>query len=478
MRVLVVAKGDKMGLLRNSLALLRPEQKATTAHSTIPTWTSGMPQVQPVSYERFAREGYQRNELVWACVDQLCTSVAEPRLKAYRKPSKPDGDPIPVEQHPILDLFERPNPFMSRTMYWQMAMMYRSIAGNGFVEKVRSRLGVVELWWWRPDRVKVIPDAKTFVKGYQIQVGADIFELPAADVIHFKNRTSLDEFYGMPPMQPAANRVDTDNYMREFTRSFFTNAGVPAGLLNIQMKQNAQERELIRARFRQDYAGPSGWHNLMVVDGTEASYTQMGMPLGDRGIAMPELDAINEARICACFGVPLSLVGAKLGMSSSSYANRVADQKSFWEITLIPIYREFAATINTYLVPEFDGVDYVEFDMDDVQALEEDRNEFHDRVRKDFTAGLLGRQQTRDLLGYPEPDKDDVYLVPVAMTPEPVTPEPEPAPAPVVSQVPELGPGVQPVDAQVPGKPIPPGQEPAPGGGIGAGEGNTQPGAR
>lgn len=415
-----------MGLLRDSVkgaidAFITPQGHSVA--QTIPTWESDTPRQPPTLYDRFAREGYMRSEVVYACVEQLATSVAEPKIRAYQRNSDPEGEPIEIKQHPILDLLERPNPFCSGKMFWQNAMMYRAVAGNGFVEKARAKSKTpVELWWWRPDRARIIPNKETFIGGYQLDVAGQQFTLPPKDIIHFKNRAPMDDYYGMPPIQVISSRIDTDNYMREFTRLFFTNAGVPSGMLTMQQKISPENREMLRARFRSEYAGPQGWHNLLVLDQTVATYTQMGLGMGAAGLAVPELNDINESRIAMAFGVPLSLIGARLGMQSSSYANRVADQKSFWEITLIPIYQEFAAVLNSQLVPEFTGVDYIEFDLSSVHALEEDRNEYHARVRADMLAQVIGRQQARKLLNYGEPDDDDVYIVSTNTTTEPVKP--------------------------------------------------------
>lgn len=185
---------------------------------------------------------------------------------------------------------------------------------------------------------------------------------------------------------------------------------------------------MVQQRFRAQYGGPSGWHRLLVIDGQAATYTPMGLPLGERGLVMPELDAIDEARIAMCYAVPLSIIGAKLGMASSSYANRKADQGFFWDNTLAPIYRELAACLTLDLVPEFDGIDYVEFDLSDVRALQEDENEKHKRVREDVQAGLLTREEGRLALGQDrDPNPKDTWLFASSVVPELVTPE-EPTP--------------------------------------------------
>lgn len=413
-----------MGLIADTIKAMLPS-RTTAIGATIPTWADGNPQQQRESYYQYSLEGYSRNEIAFACVEMLATSAAEPRLAAYQKTSK---KPERIENTPLLDLMEAPNPFMDRFQFWASVMMYRAIAGNAYIEKVRSRSGqVVELWLLRPDRVRVVPAANTYIRGYQYQIAEYTDFIPAQNVIHIKTRNPLDDFHGLPPLAVAAGRVDTDNWMRQFTSSFFQNAGVPSGLLNIMRTTTEQEREMIQQRFRSQYGGAAGWHRMLVIDGEAATYQQMGMPLGERGLVMPELDAISESRICACFGVRPSLIGAKIAAGGSSLAggNRRADREAFWDETLIPIYRELAAALTTGLVPEFDGLDYVEFDLSDVSALQEDQDAKHDRVRKDVQAGMMTREEGRVELGLEaEPDPKQTWILPANLLPQPVTEEP------------------------------------------------------
>ena len=429
-----------MGILTDLVKAVAPGRLHAVG-ATVPLWADGVPQTQGQSnYNRYALEGFSQNEVVFACISMLASSAAEPRMAAYRNTAK---KPEPVENAPILDVLDNPNPFLSRYDFWATIMMYLAIAGNAYVEKVRSASGqVVELWLLRPDRVRVIPDARTFVGGYQYQIGADWFILPAGDVIHFKTRNPYDDYYGLPPLAVAARRVDTDNFMREFTASFFRNAGVPSGLLTISRTVEEQERAMIQNRFRGSYGGPAGWNSLMVLDGESgATYQQMGMPLGERGLVLPELDEINETRICQVFGVRPSLIGAKVGTRGSGLAggSRRADSEAFWDETLVPIYRQLAADMTRGLVHEFTGIDYLEFDLSDVRALQPDEDAIHDRVRKDMLAGIITREEARVELGHdPEPDASQTWVLPSNIMPEPVTPE-EPDPN-------ALPPGTVPVD--------------------------------
>lgn len=390
-----------MGALADAvdrISRLIPERKVSIG-AAVQTWEAGTPQNPSEPYFRFALEGYSRNELVYACIEELATSAAEPRLAAMHRTDK---KPEQIQNHPILDLFEQPNPFLSRFQFIASIIMYRAIAGNCYIQKVRSAAGVVvELWLLRPDRMFVIPDERQHIRGYEYRLGAEKYFLPAADVIHSRTRNPLSDWYGLPPLAASAQRVDTDNFMRAFTASFFRNAGVPAGLLNVTKQVTSAEKQIIKDRFRGEVGSPGNWHNLLVLDQTEATYTPMGLPLGQAGIVLPELDEISEARIAMVFGVPLELIGARLGMVHGNRTTMKEARAGFWDETLAPQYQEIAADLSMGLAGEAWGedFDYLEFDLSTVRALQEDEDAKHDRTRKDVEAGLLSIQEARVILG-------------------------------------------------------------------------------
>ena len=407
-----------MGILADTVDAIRayiPERK-TAIGASIPTWESGMPQNPPGNYYRFGREGYGGDEVVFACIEELCTSAAEPRIAALVK--KPGG-PEKLEEHEIIDLLERPNPFMDRFAFWATVILHLMLSGNAYIEKVRSASGkVVELWLLRPDRVWVVPDERRFIGGYEYRISDRTYQIDANDIIHAKLRNPISDYYGLAPLSVIAQRVDVDVAMRQFVGAFFRNAGVPAGLLNITKSVSPAERQMIRDRFRGELGGPSGWHSLLVLDNTEASYTAMGMPLGERGLVMPELDEINEVRLAMVFGVPLELIGARIGMLHGNRSTTKEARAGFWDETLAPLYAMLAASLNTGLVPEFSGLDYVEFDMSTVKALQEDQDAKHTRIREDVKTGLLSVQEGRAELGKdPEYEDDAILMLPDNLSP-------------------------------------------------------------
>lgn len=388
-----------MGILSDTFTMLGsvlPERKIAVG-AAVQTWESGTPQQPKQSYYRFATEGYSGNEIVYAAIEELATSAAEPRIAAM---VKKDGKPEKLDTHEVLDLLEHPNPFLDRFSLWATVIMHLMISGNAYIQKERSAVGrVVELWTLRPDRMFVIPDEVVHLRGYEYRLGAEQYFLPARDVIHIKLRHPTNDWYGLSPLAVAAQRVDTDNAARAFVGAFFRNSGVPAGLLTLTKSMKPAERTMIQDKFRNEYGGPTGWHGIAVLDATEATYTPMGMPLGERGLVLPELDEISESRIAAVFGVPLELIGSRLGMIHGNRSTTKEARAGFWDETLAPLYQQLGAVLSTGLVDEFVGFDYLEFDLSTVKALQEDQDAKHKRIRDDMLAGIYCVQEARQQLG-------------------------------------------------------------------------------
>lgn len=429
-----------MGVIADALSSFRAILPARTfaVGAAIQTWQEGVPQQPREPYYRYALEGYSRNELCYACVEELSTSAAEPRIAAYANNLK--GKPEQIINHPLVELFEHPNPFTSRYAFIAQLIMYRSVCGNAYVHKVRSASGkVVQLWTLRPDRMFVVPDEQKHILGWKYILGAQQYFLLAEDVIQFKTRNPLDDWYGLPPLAVIGARVDTDNAMRAFTNSFFNNAGVPAGLLKLSKQATEAEKQSIKDRFH-TAVGSGNWHSLLVLDnigtqGGDVSYTPMGLPLGAQGIVLPELDEINEARIPMVYGVPLELIGARLSMLHGNRTTMKEARATFWDETLAPLYQELAADLSLGLIEDFNDADYIDFDLSTVRALQEDQDAKHARVRSDVAAGIKSVQEARAALGdEPEFTADAILAIPNTLELLKATdalnpPAPEPIPA-------------------------------------------------
>lgn len=403
-------------LFRTALGKARQTQALSTDASLIVGATEVNPKWPDDNYEAFAKAGYGRNELAFACITAIATSASEARMRVAVE-TKQGREEAPVGNRLGL-LLKHPNDYQSQFDFLEVAHTFLQTAGNVYVYKLRGGgRQVMSLHLLRPDRIQVWPgDMQRRVRAYIYTLDGLSYELDPADVGHIRLPNPANDWYGLSPFHVLARMVNLDSSMTAFQKAFFENSGVPSGILNLKRQLHDQEEaERIRSNWRSKFSGVRNWHQIAVLD-QDASYTPMALDLDK--MTMLDLRTVTEARICGVFGTPMSYVATVLGMSSSSYANRKSDRELFWEGTLMPLYRRFTDALNLFLAPEFPGQGEIETDFSRVRALAEDEDQKATRYKGLWESGVMRLNETRRALGIDElpGPEGDVRRIPTRTT--------------------------------------------------------------
>ena len=347
--------------------IFRTKEANTDVVSSVVQATNMLPGFPDANYASFSQQGYAGNELVFSCIREIATSAAEAVLRLY------DDDHEEIESAPLGDLVHRPSHDFTQYDFLENLITHLQIAGNAYVLKERAGVGVVSLMLLRPDRVQVAPG-----KGFLYDVNGARYLIPAEDIGHLKFPNPNNDFYGLSPLQVLLRQISLDTDATNFTRAFFNNAGVPSGILKLKRKIGSQdEADRLRPQWRSQFRGNKNWHRIAILD-EDASYETMGSPIGQMEI--PELRALSETRICSAFGVPAILVGANTGLQRSTYSNYREARESFWEETLLPLYRRIERFMVNTLAHEFPAErGSLSFDFSAVKALQEDESALVER---------------------------------------------------------------------------------------------------
>lgn len=350
-----------MGFLDRFIPARKAEANEAVVSAVINATDNGFTSPD-ASYGNFAREGYTGNELVFACIREIATSTAEATLCLY------DANHEKIENSPLANLIAKPANGQTQYEFLENLITHLQIAGNAYVLKERARVGVVSLMLLRPDRMSVIPGG-----GYSYEVGGKKYMIPAEDVGHLKFPNPNNDFYGLSPLQVLAKQINLDTDATTFTKAFFNNAGVPSGILKLRRKlSNQDEADRLRSAWHNKFQGNRNWHRIAILD-EDATYEKMGGTLGEMEI--PALRNLSESRICSALGVPAILVGANIGLQRSTFSNYAEARESFWEETLLPLYRRIEQFMVLLLEPEFPRErGQLEFDFSEVRALQEDED--------------------------------------------------------------------------------------------------------
>lgn len=361
----------------------------------IPTWDVGQPKYPRQSLGNWVEHGYRRNEVAFSCVREVAQSASEPRLrvKLSRDPEAPY-----VDDHPAALFVERPHPRLTQSLWLMQLLTLAQVGGNALAWLERSSGDrVIGMHWLRADRVKLEHDVDGTIAAYWYNSGAREVRLPARDVFHFPYVFDpLNPWWGLSPFAVLARQVSVDNTTTDFQAKFFEQAGVPYGLITTEQLLMPEQADEIADRWQQRYAGLDGWHKPAVL-GQGANYSRLGLNMQE--MQLDELRAIPESRICAAFQVPAILVGAKVGLDRSTFANYEEARRSFWAETLRPIYRQIADLLNLHLAPEFGSDVRYEFDLSDVGALQTAEGEKWARAGKAFVEGWVSDNEARSEVG-------------------------------------------------------------------------------
>lgn len=377
------------------------------AAQLIPTWQDGTPSYSDASFEALVKHGWRKNELIFACITKTAATASFVRLSVRRKR---DGEELP--DHPLRLLIQNPNPFMDEFDFWNAVVIYQKLAGGAYFEKERDRAGrVIRLWPLRPDWLRPIRSAASFIAGYEYEVpGQAPVTLRTEDVLDFRLFDPLNLYRGYPPAAVAGRVGDVDNATTDYLKLFMEKGGQPPGLLKTKQKLIDADVADIRRRWSERYGGYRHWSEPAVLD-SDAEFQKIGLDFKEMGFDV--LDARSEARICMVLQVPPILIGAKIGLDRATYSNYGEARLAWWEDTLIPQYRNFESVIVNDLAPDFgDGVT-VAFDFGDVPALKESEDAKWARTGSALAGGYITVNEAREMIGLDDiGTPGDIFLRP------------------------------------------------------------------
>lgn len=371
--------------------------------------------------------GFDKNELVYACIMEKATSLPDAPFRVFG----PDGQGESRENHPLRQLIEHPNPAMTEFELIELTSIFMDLAGIAFWEIVLDRADrPIELWPLRPDLVRIFPK-QNGKHEYGYALGNARIAPLGTNVMAFKMPNPMDPLLGQAPMRPANRAVALDNEATDFVKALLQNRAVPGAVIETEQAID----EAVTQRLTQKWVERFGRNNR-----GRPAFLQKGMKVNTLGLDLgqlefPDLRTISESRICMSFGVPPILVGAKVGLDRSTFANYAEARRSLWEETLMPLQRRMEQVIVSKLLPMLEGPRprrvVAKFDNTEVIALRESEGRRWELATQALRAGGITVNQFCRYVGLPTQPAGDVYLRPAGVVPQDVAGKPFFTPAPV-----------------------------------------------
>ena len=251
---------------------------------------------------------------VYAAVNAIAQEVAQQRPILYRNTGQAEHEQIPLPQrHPLVQLLEAPNPWLTRWELWYLTMVYLELTGNCFwyaasssTSSSRQRLPV-ELWVIPSPWVRVVPDPNTFVRGYEVAAPGAAAEVFSSDeIIHLKYPNPLDPHYGLSPLQANALTVDANTELLRSRYQAFQSGQRPGMVLQTEQILSEAVARRLEERVQSRFGGRENWHRPLILE--------QGLKASPWTLTPAEMDFLNSARmtrdeIFALFRVPAPVAG-------------------------------------------------------------------------------------------------------------------------------------------------------------------------
>jgi len=328
-----------------------------------------------------------------------------------------DGQVEAIAEHPLVDLINRPNPYMTSDLLWQYYIWSSRVDGNSYFYKTRNASGLpIELWPLNPSLVTPKSndnDATELISYYSYRPRGVEQRIPPEDIVHL--RIALDpndHRLGLAPLKVVLKQILGDEEASKFSTALLSNMAVPGVVLTPSGEGGPSPEEATAIkdtwtqRFGKDRRGePLVMEGPMNVEVVSFSPQQMDFK---------SLHRIPEERITGVLGVPAILAGMGAGLESSSgRSESITLREFFTEGTVVPDWTRTARQLTWNLL----DADYtrtsnmeVRFDFSKVRALTEDQNELWERVDSAVRSGWLEVAAAKRAVGLEPGPGDDVYL--------------------------------------------------------------------
>lgn len=369
-----------------------------------PIWT-------PRNYESLAREGYQQNAVVYACVNLICDSVGEIPIKLFRGIGSEQEE---VAEHPALDLIYNPNPMMSEHDMKAALAAYLLISGNAYLDGAQAvqtgerRGRPVYLYPLRPDRMTV--KAGTWrepVSGYRYDEGKPV-DFDYDQVMHLRLFNPLNPFYGMGRIEAAARGIDQHNTASAWNLATLQNGAAPPWVLAVKGNMKPEAEENLREQIQDRLSGPQNARKPVVTQTGEKG----GLDVTRLGFSPLEMDWLEGKKmsaheIAAAFKVPAQLVGIP---DAQTYANYEQARKALYTEGVLPLMNLICDGFTRWLLPKFGATDlYFGYDKGGIDALQEDMTELFSRAVMGYRAGIITQRQAAQIIGVDDDLAQDQY---------------------------------------------------------------------
>ena len=352
----------------------------------------------------------------YRAVTLISTTIGAMPLHVYTKNN--DGSQTQIQMESERYIWGRPNPEVSRSIFWETLVGHCLTTGNAYAYVVtvpdRPSRRPVELWPVEPSRVKVgrAEDGRKF---YDIDNVIQTDYVNGGNIVHFQGFGS-DGLRGLSVVRLAAQSLGLALAAEDFGSSLFRNGSTPAGYLSSDQELTEAQATAMGTWWDQRHAGAANAGKTAVF-GKGTKWNAVSLPPEDA--QMLETRRFQISEVARWFGIPPHMLGDV--EKTTSWGSGIEEQgRGFVTYTLQPWLVRFEQTISDELLRPQNH--YARFDTGGL--LRGSTLQRYQAYQVGINAGFLSVNDVRRDEDLPPVNGGDTHLQPLNMAPLGTPPEP------------------------------------------------------
>lgn len=346
----------------------------------------------------------------FACMKVLCESVGKLPLKLLRYNNKNGVET--ARKHPLYRvLHDRPNPYMTASVFWSTVEYNRNHYGNAYVwiQGVGENMKLwilpteeIEVWY---DDAKILADQPDIY--YIYSHGGKRYQFGSEEILHFKGSNTLDGLVGISVRDQLKNTIGGAAKSQKMLNKMYESGFTAKAVLNYTgslSNENVQTLVKNVESYAKGDLKESGVENIIPIP-LGFSLNPLNVKLGDNQFI--EVKQYTALQIASAFGIKPYQIG---DYTKSSYASAEAQQLSFYVDTLLYIIKQYEEELSYKLLSSEECNNGYHFKFNVAVILRADLATQIDSLVKGVAGGVYTPNEARGYIDLEAKEGGDVLL--------------------------------------------------------------------
>jgi HK97 family phage portal protein len=398
----------------------------------------------------YIREGYQRNATVYSIINLITKAATtipfqvyevnnETSAKQYKSITSGimDANAIykanvlrkraftEVKDTPLENLLKRPNPEQSFSAFLQELIAFGKLTGNRYIYGVKPETGpnsgkFGQLYVLPSQLVEIVSDGLLDpIAGYRIIYNSTV-EVAPEDICHIKDfnpdyNMAGSNLYGQSPLRAGLRVLTANNEAVTTGVKYLQNQTSRGMLVDKEGTITQVQAQALKQNFRKQYQGSENAGDV-IISSKDLSWINFGLSASDLSLIEQYNATVKD--LCNIYNIPVQLLN---NTDSSTYNNMKEAKKAMYQNAVIPELIKIRDELNRWLVPQFGGNLYLDFDFTMISEMQEEVDKL---VSQLSTAWWITPNEKRDAMNYPVDEVNaymNDYFIPANLSPQNVS---------------------------------------------------------